>query len=204
MMLWILVILPFVPIVIYTVVFITAVKLGMSIAGRKGMARWKGGLIGALIVYLPVFWDHIPTYLVHQYYCLTEVDFQINKTPEQWKAENPGVAETLTWSDELSPRYEAPGVVLGRVLNERFVHVMKQKNPVLLPISISYDEIIDVKTNDVMAISTRVGSGYGQFSVGGEGAWKFWVGAESCFPKKIEGETIFSLKKSFKTMGIKQ
>ncbi|MES9957224.1 MAG: hypothetical protein ABW086_09255 [Sedimenticola sp.] len=175
---------------LYIVIFVTVVRMGMDEAESRGKARWKGGLIGGLIVYLPVFWDHIPTYLVHQYYCLTEVDFQIYKTPEQWKAENPGVAETLTWKNEPSPDYIVDGVVVGDIINERFVYVLEQKSPLFLPVTVSYDKIIDVNTSEVMAESVRVGSGYGQFSVGGKGSWKYWIDFESCFPEEIDDETI--------------
>ncbi len=47
-------------------------------------------------MYNLVFWDLIPTKLLHKYYCATEAGILVYKTPGQWITENPGVAETLT------------------------------------------------------------------------------------------------------------
>ncbi len=52
-------------------------------------------LIPALVMYSIVFWDWLPTVAVHQYYCAKESGFWVYKTLDQWKAENPGVMESL-------------------------------------------------------------------------------------------------------------
>src|SRR4051812_6042339 len=67
-----------------------AAKNGLPVAKRLLVA-----MAGFLIIYLPVFWDHIPTIMAHRYHCDKEAGIWIYKTVDQWKAENPGVFETL-------------------------------------------------------------------------------------------------------------
>jgi hypothetical protein len=54
---------------------------------------WASGV--GLFMYLIVFWDQIPTLILHKHYCETEAGFWVYKTPEQWAKENPGVLESL-------------------------------------------------------------------------------------------------------------
>ena len=51
-------------------------------------------------MYNLVFWDWIPTVLVHKYYCATEAEFTAYKTFGEWDKENPGVKNTLRRSHE--------------------------------------------------------------------------------------------------------
>jgi len=54
-----------------------------------------------------IFWDVIPIYGLHSYQCHAHSGFTINKTIEQWKHENPGVAETLVSYESLHPSIAA-------------------------------------------------------------------------------------------------
>lgn len=56
-----------------------------------------GSLTVSLVIFLPVFWDTIPTRMAHDYYCKNEAGFTQYKTLEQWKAENLGTWETLRY-----------------------------------------------------------------------------------------------------------
>ncbi len=164
----------------------------------RGVKRWA--FAAAFGMYLLVFWDHIPTLLLHKYYCATKAGFWVYKTPEQWKAENPGVAETLTWKS-MPPHYTAPNVTRGYRLNERFAWVIRTVDTPVLPVSFDYESIIDVKTGETMVKRISVGSGYGDFLVGGGESWnvlKFWVGAESCDPNTTE---FYSDIHAFQQMG---
>lgn len=150
-------------------------------ARRTGRSPWRWGIAAGLVMYLLVFWDHIPTLLLHKYYCATKAGFWVYKTPEQWKAENPGVAETLTWR-ENSPDYKAPGVTRGYQLNERFIWVHQITEAPLLPVSLDNEAIIDVKNGEAMAKRIRVGAGY----LGGKRLFRFWTVLEPCVPGKRE------------------
>ena len=172
---------------VYLAVSIFVVRLVARKAKAKGRSAKRWGIAAALFMYLLVFWDHIPTLVLHHYYCATKAGFWVYKTPEQWKAENPGVAETLTWKS-ISPRYEAPGVTRGYRLNERFVWVDRVEQTPILPVRLTYESIIDIVTNDIVVQRIKVGSGYGSFALGGND-WrvlKDWVKPKPCRPNEMD------------------
>ncbi|NLW80180.1 MAG: hypothetical protein GXY42_00670 [Desulfovibrionales bacterium] len=128
--------------------------LAVSVCVVWGTVRWarmtgrnpkRWGVAAALCMYLLVFWDHVPTILLHKYYCATKAGFWVYKTPEQWKAENPGVAETLTWMEE-SPSFHHIDGTWGFNVNERFNWENKYEVNPILPILIHKESVIDVIT----------------------------------------------------------
>jgi hypothetical protein len=60
------------------------------------------GFLGGFIMYNLLFFDLIPVHAVHYYECETEGGLTVYKTIEEWKRENPGVAETLNSNPEVS------------------------------------------------------------------------------------------------------
>ncbi len=175
----------------YVVVFIVVVHVVVRMAKARGRSPWRWGTAAALVMYLLVFWDHIPTLLLHKYYCATKAGYWVYKTPEQWKAENPGVAETLTWRDR-SPSYHNDDVAHGYHLNERFNWERRESKAWLLPVWLSIQSVIDTNNGALMAKQVSVWSGYGSIGVGSpEGDWrviKLWVGAKICNPKLLNME----------------
>ena len=90
---------------IYLLLLIVGTAYGWRWAKRRGYSTAKRALCafgGFLIVYLPLMWDLIPTDLAHRYYCKKEAGLWIYKTLDQWKAENPGVFETLVYNKDWS------------------------------------------------------------------------------------------------------
>lgn len=57
-------------------------------AAKRGKVRWKWMTGAAAVMWLIVFWDWIPTVLLHRHLCNTWAGVTIYKTPEQWLAEN--------------------------------------------------------------------------------------------------------------------
>ena len=159
--------------------FITAIVINLvsGWAKKRGRSPKKWGLVAFLIMYHLVFWDFIPTYVVYKYYCITKAGFWVYKTPEQWKAENPGVAETLTWRD-MSPDYRATGVTRGYQLNERIAWVIKENKGSIIPVGISEESIVDLGNNESLVTQISVWSGYS----GGKGFVKFWTNWPSYMP----------------------
>ncbi len=168
---------------VYLVISVAIVTLAAKWAKRHKRSPWRWGGAAALGMYLLVFWDHIPTLILHKYYCATKAGFWVYKTPEQWKKENPGVGETLT-RKELPTTFKRPDGTFGYILNERFIYETRQWHHPILPITISTDSVIDTGRDEAMNKRVSVGSGYGSLSVGGDkDNWKFWVHADSCVPK---------------------
>ena len=163
----------------------------------RNAKRWGWGAV--LFMYLLVAWEQIPIYLLHKYYCATAVGYWVYKTPEQWKAENPGVAQTLQPPTKNLPRYQlVDHEGTGDILNERFAEESRVFSPPLLPVAVVHDVVVDRQTGEVMARSVTVSSGYGQFPSGRRNSWKVWVGADTCWPK---GSKIRSLVREFKYIG---
>lgn len=165
----------------YMLVSIGVVKWAIRHAHSHGRSVWRWGGAAALVMYLIPFWDWIPTVVGHKYYCEKEAGFWIYKTLDQWKAENPGVMETLV-SQDRSP-YTRHGDIKNYTdtyfLNQRFKLVATKTGPFALKRWRREEIIVDKKTNDVLAryVDFSVGNG----NVGGEADLpKFWLHRDYC------------------------
>lgn len=169
--------------VVYLAVSCVVVWLVIRWARRtgRGVKGWAAGAI--LVMYLLVFWDHIPTLVLYKYYCNTKAGFWVRKTPEQWKAENPGVAETLHRSNSKSFRNSDGS--WGFDLNERFIWLHEiEKNPIF-PVRIDYESIIDVKNKEKMVERINVGAGYeGEMQL-----YRFWTYINAYTPNQKQFES---------------
>jgi hypothetical protein len=194
---------------VYLALLIWATRAVYRWAKKDGWSKgkcWAAATGGFLAVYLPVFWDYIPTLIVHKYYCEKEAGFWIYKTMEQWKKENPGVAETLTWSNQ--ERQTVDPKTGGRMLhlNERITERLNQHRLLLLPITISDYGLIDSKNEEMLAKQVIVSAGYGNMMVSSD--WrgmKFWLQLGSCFGHGISGMHAFNpVRESFKKIGVQR
>jgi hypothetical protein len=146
-----------------------------------------------LAIFLPVFWDWIPTIIAHDYYC-KQAGFTEFKPVEQWKKENPGVWETLRKynSDE---RHEArkdrdyldyQGQRYHRMLpmNPRIsIYKSRIRHEPLLVFTTTY-LVYDEGKQEVLAMSKSSGSGPGNtLELGSDYGWsgfKLWLNKEAC------------------------
>ena len=140
---------------IYLFISCGVIALAVRLAGRWGRSKKLWGIVAALIMYHLVFWDLIPNYLLFNYYVHTRSGFWVYKTPEQWKEENPGVAETLTWSKDII-RYKPPGYHSGIKLNERIASLLRKESTPLLPVWTSNNILMDIQTGQVLVKRTRI------------------------------------------------
>ena len=169
-------------------------RWGIEKKGWTGKKRWLGAAIGFLIVYMPVFWDFIPTVATHQFYCAKDSGFWVYKTLEQWKAENPGVMEGLVsynrnpggFNVDWPTQYERgdDDHLLTNVnhINERFnVSVTQQDLSDLLLITRKENVLWDVNKNEAIARYIDFGTGNSvKNTVGPPGPLKFWLHNGSC------------------------
>ena len=145
---------------------------------EKNAKLWGFG--AAFIMYNLVFWDWLPTVVAHKYYCSTEAGFWVYKTVDQWKAENPGVMETLVQADS---HFISEKNISLYVLNNRFKWVMKDSSVFFLPLFQHEELIVDVKDGDVLARYLDYSSGYSNAYVTGNGGltgMKFWLVDQHC------------------------
>lgn len=149
------------------------------------------GIIAGLIMYNLVFWDYLPTLIVFNHKVKTESGFWVYKTPEQWKIENPGVAETLTWQKN-SPHYQASGIFMGRKYNERIGHWYVEHDAPILDVTTQDELVVDLKNNEILLKRSQVSSGYGSSS-----ELRFWVKSNQSLPKDKFNE----FKQLYKKLG---
>ena len=176
---------------IYLAVLIAVTRFAYSAAKKRGYSKAKCRLAAAggfLIVYLPLFWDHIPTVVTHQYYCVTEAGFWEYKTVDQWKGENPGVMEGLpaprstgspTKYDQFDDGY---GETFTYLLNERFNWIIAQHDiSSMLPIIRTEQQVKDIEKNEVLARYIDYSTGNSvKTPIGPPGPLKFWLRSQHC------------------------
>lgn len=165
---------------------------GYRWAKRRGLSGAQCRLVAAggfLFVYLPVFWDHIPTIIAHQYYCATKAEFREFKSVEKWKAENSKELGNLLRQSHMSYSY----------LNKRIISETTYKKIDILPITISTVDVIDDSKGEILATLVSVGSGYGNMMTSPDvRSMKFWLNLGSCAPGL---DKISAMKHEFYKLG---
>ena len=147
--------------------------------GKSEAVARAWSVAAVLVLSLPMTWDAIPTWIAFRYYSHKEAGIQVFKTLEQWKAENPGVAEMLKPYGDFDKRRNS--IKLGNnkfrnPLNDRFAEDTQQFDKLFLSVYAHRYAVIDVKNETVLANWIEVGSGNnGGFASGGSGWWAFWL-----------------------------
>ena len=149
---------------LYLLISIVVVRWAIGYARKNGKNAKRWGWGAAFVMYSIVFWDWIPTVVVHQYYCAKDSGFWVYKTLDQWKAENPGVAETLVVTKGVPPKEERFNDGHGRTdtnfLNDRFNWLVTEQDIFpLLPIIMRELQVKDVFKNEVLARYVDFGTG---------------------------------------------
>ena len=158
---------------LYLIVSLIVVVMAAKVAKKRGRSpwRWAGG--AGLAMYLLMFWDHVPTVVAHKYSCDKEGGFWIYKSIEQWNAENPGVIEGLVANNDGRSEDGA------YILNQRFKRAVKKSGPLWLNLWRWEQEVVDRKTNEVLARYVDFSTGSG-FISGPPRILKFWLQNDHC------------------------
>lgn len=185
---------------VYLLISIWITRKTASWAKANNKKPWIWGGVAAFMMYNLVFWDLIPTLIVHKHYCDTQAGFLVYKTPKQWKAENPDLIpldletfgkkiyvgkEELVWSFPYQPLENNPKqsatminkrIYLGGDIDWNFSKVIAIRK------NISF--IADTKNDEKLAQQVTFGSGYGNPMVVADWrAWKFWLAKSTCNDK---------------------
>lgn len=178
----------------YIFLIVLAARFGAHLARRSGHNPKLWGFIAGLLVYLPVFWDFVPTVVLQCYYCATQGGFTQYKTLDEWKQENPGVSETLVPSK--GTEFTEQGKTTKYVMNQRFTwewtivphpfHIREEIN-----------QIVDTKTGFVMAKYVDFDTDIGSVETGIRDFrdYKFWLKIDSCGSCGGDGESNFYKQK---------
>jgi hypothetical protein len=193
--------------VIYLVLLVWATRAAYRWAKGKGLSRTRCRLAGAggfLVVYLPVFWDHIPTLVAHHYYCSTEAGFWEYKTLDQWKAENPGVAETLVASKGAPSKREGDmqNYTDTYFLNQRFNWVVQHNGKFLFNRWRHEQGVVDAKSGEVLARYIDFSTAQEQRQAGWAG-WKMWLDSRHCSGGAVNGGRLSTFMEATNYLGEK-
>jgi hypothetical protein len=182
---------------LYLLISLGVVTWGMSYAKKKGKSVKKWGWGAVLVMYMIPFWDWIPTVAVHQYYCAKDSGFWVYKTLDQWRAENPGVMEMLV-ANKGAPSTRQGDMVNYTdtyFLNQRFNKVVKKTGPLLFNRWRWEQEVVDGKTNEVLARYVDFSTGNG--NIGGELELRFWLHSDSCASGENSHRNFVLFKRTF-------
>ena len=163
---------------VYLLVSIAAVRGAIGYARKNGKSAKRWGWGAAIVMYSIVFWDFIPTVVAHQYYCAEDSGFWVYKTLDQWKAENPGVMETLVANkDAPSTRQgDMENYTDTYLLNQRINKIVQQQSAFSWLSVHRYEQtVVDSKTNAVLARFVDFGSYNREW-----GGLRFWTSIQHC------------------------
>ncbi|MEW8693437.1 MAG: hypothetical protein AB2535_20570 [Candidatus Thiodiazotropha endolucinida] len=127
---------------------IWVINLAVKQARKRSKPGWHYGVPAGIAMFLVLYWDLIPTHAVHRYYCLVDGGFTVNKSLDEWKRENPGIAETLVPSKELDSEIE--GNRKRYLLNQRFTWDIYTAHHAF-GIRERDERIVDLENGDVLA-----------------------------------------------------
>lgn len=161
----------------YLILTLVLVTVNVRSARKEGKSGWARGLVVFVFMYLLLFWDWIPMRIVIQHYCTSQGGFVVNKTFDQWKAENPGVAETLV--PNKNPSSEKSNDRTRYILNQRFAWDTYTTRE-FLEIRKRDERIVDTKTGEILAQYVDFDSGQDQNNPKRFRDFKLWLWVESC------------------------
>ncbi len=169
---------------IYFLVIIAVTWFAYYCAAKNGSSfgkRLLAAAVGFLIIYLPVFWDHIPTIVVHNYYCEKEAGFWVYKTLDQWRAENPRVSESLVANknDTSTRQGDMVNYIDTYFVNKRFNLIVKHNGKLFLNRWRHERQLIDISSNEVLARFVDFSTSQEQRQAGWSG-WKIWLDYKFC------------------------
>jgi hypothetical protein len=160
---------------LYFVILMVATYWGYRFfKNRSRKSAIYSGTTVFLAIFLPVFWDWIPTIIAHDYYC-KQTGVTEFKPVEQWKKENPGVWETLrsfsSYPSDVEDEFlEASGKkdmdyqgvsYRRRPINERISEYAagKQHEPLLVFTATRF--LYDEQKQEILVMSKRAWAGPG-------------------------------------------
>ncbi len=187
----------------YLIVLILLTCLTYQWVAKRGSPRGKRRLIatvGFLVVFLVMFWDWLPTVWLHSYYCDKYAGLTVYKTLEQWKQENPGIAETMV--RQKPPLLVGTGDKHYFQLNQRFRWEIEYTEKVLW-LGHYENRVVDSKTGEVLARYIDFSTGQSGHNLGSFRDFKPWMYRQSCAPlgRSVDGDRFGEIRIAYETLG---
>jgi hypothetical protein len=166
--------------IVYLAALIGLPVLAYKLSGKVNWLASRRSLAGTVVflaIFLPVFWDWLPTVWLHSHYCDKYGGLTIIKTPEQWKQANPGVAESLSRPSKRGQVGEWPK--FSRPLNQRF-RLDIESREMALSLRESRERVVDITTGETLAQVVDFNTGQHGSAINTFRDIKVWMYRESC------------------------
>ncbi len=153
--------------------------VAVKLARMRGIKGWTWGLPVFVLMVGLIFWDWLPMEVLYRHKCTSYAGFDQYKTLDEWKQENPGVAETL--SPITGVRSTFKGNRERYLLNQRFAWDII-RTPHWFHIYEKEERILDTQTGEIMAKYMDFGTNIPPLGLGGSrlSDYKFWMQKRSC------------------------
>jgi len=171
-------------VLLYTFLTIFLTKFAIKAARRRGIAGWKWGAPVALVMFFLVFWDWIPTVVVHEYYCDKYAGLTIYKTIDQLRQENRGTTEEFKENEFITEGKDVDGIINHKtIINKRFTYygkIVPHYGP--MHIRMFSGQIVDRKTGEILLKSIKFDTDVTAIGIapGKLRSYKFWVDLDFC------------------------
>jgi hypothetical protein len=162
---------------LYLLLLVWATRAAYRWAKKRGWSKarcWSAAGAGFLLVYLPVFWDFIPTLLVHEYRC-RNAGYRESNQLSQWITTNESLLKTLVPYN--TPKLIVIGMTKVEKANDRLGNVFEIKPVSAFPVMELRSYVIDIETGQILAEFIDFSRG----AVTGKGSWKYWLYSKSCY-----------------------
>lgn len=174
----------------YVFICIAVVKRTKRWARATGRSSTRWGWGAGVAMYLLVFWDLMPFWLVRHHYCAKEAGLVVYQTLAQWKAANPG------WSVPGPIHYPGQAENIGKglfYLSTRFRLEVKDTIAAssLLPFNRQTRTLVDTEGGAVIA---RFVTFYGTANLMSANSWsdyKLWLAIKGCGSVTDSAESYF-------------
>lgn len=147
--------------VLYLSLLIGVTSFAYGRAVRSGLSRgraWKHAGVGFMVVYLPVFWNHLPNWLFHTSMCYSTAGIQIYVDPEKWIDQRQNLIEELriTSLRERLQSQQLPEDWMRRKINRSIVEESRSTIIGIPGVSSEKRErrLIDTENGAVVAVET--------------------------------------------------
>ena len=191
--------------VIFFIIIYFIILLWITFTARRWARNWGFSRVGTFLwtllafslVFLPVFWDWIPSKISYDRLCREEAGVTQYKTLEQWKAENPGAYENLRiYTDADREEMYALKAQLFIERNGDKINVLSMTTPrfgtytyrTKLPFMITKwtTEFIDEDTKETLIKLIEFDAGPGNVLELGGDSYKIWLNQPLCGDKGSE------------------
>lgn len=172
---------------IYLAISIWVTRSTANWATRNKRSPWRWGALAAFVMYNLVFWDFIPTLVMHKYYCSTEAGFWVYKTPEQWKTENPKMKEKVGYDETSTDDFRQEKITGGfrtrfSVNKRSKVEFVREVTTIasFIKIQRAEESLFDAKNNILLTKKNSFSAGRTSGSPNSISDFRFWANYHEC------------------------